>query len=196
MNDPMSTLFVDDDPALLRAVRRSLLGRDIDISTATSGHEALALLAARPVDLLVSDIEMPDMDGLELLAIARARYPFVLRALLSGAATLDRAVRAVNEDQIVRFFAKPFDPDVFVEAIEAITPQIQQSRERGARAAYGERVFSHLRWIEVEHPGVTRLPRTAAGALRIEVGRLLEETARSGSNVVRALALEQTGDRG
>jgi DNA-binding NtrC family response regulator len=139
--------------------------------------------------VLVTDLDMPEMDGLTLLEQARARYPWMLRALLTGAATLDRALRAINAGEIVRFFPKPFDPDAFKQAVEALAPQIQQNRERSARAARADRVAGHLRWIEAANPGVTRLEHTPSGAVRIALSARLEEAARAGSHAGAALVL-------
>jgi len=78
-----SVLCVDDEPSILSALRRVLRAEGCRILTASSGAEALALLEAEPVDVVVSDMRMPVMDGARLLAEVRARWPGTARVLLT-----------------------------------------------------------------------------------------------------------------
>ncbi len=78
-------LFVDDDPSVLRAlVRRFRSLRDWEVATAPSGPAALALLDDQAFDVVVTDMQMPGMDGLSLLGRVRALQPYALRIILSG----------------------------------------------------------------------------------------------------------------
>jgi CheY-like chemotaxis protein len=79
-------LFVDDEPALLRGFERGMrtLRPPWEAVFAPSGPEALALLAETPCDVIISDLSMPGMDGVELLAAVRDRHPGVTRIVLSG----------------------------------------------------------------------------------------------------------------
>lgn len=85
----LQILFVDDEPQILSGLRRMLAPRrnDWDMVFASSGHEALELLAARSFDVLVSDMRMPGMSGAELLASVAENHPGVARIILSGAAS-------------------------------------------------------------------------------------------------------------
>jgi HD-like signal output (HDOD) protein len=119
MNGP-SVLFVDDEPHLLSALRRALSGQCQvwSLRFAGSGAEALELLAEQPVDVVVSDMRMPGMDGGQLLADVRMRHPRTARIVLSGHADLEAVVAAVGPTQ--QFLAKPCDPRVLVQAIETV----------------------------------------------------------------------------
>jgi HD-like signal output (HDOD) protein len=111
-------LFVDDDPSVLGGLRRMLREHRDRFETlcADSGRGALALLATTPVDVLVTDMRMPGMDGAELLEIVRQRYPDVVRIVLSGELDEHSAVRlAVLAHQ---FLSKPCEFDALVDAIE------------------------------------------------------------------------------
>lgn len=103
-------LFVDDEPRVLDGLRRALrpFRGDWDARFAAGGAEALAAMAAEPVDVLVSDMRMPGMDGDELLARTRERYPDVVRVVLTGQCTRDAVLRLVPLAHAV--FAKPCDP--------------------------------------------------------------------------------------
>lgn len=104
-------LLVDDEEHILSALRRVLRGEPYELLTACGGSEALALLAANDVDLVVSDARMPGLDGPTLLAEVQRRWPCALRILLTGATDLDTSVRAINQGQIYRYLGKPWNDD-------------------------------------------------------------------------------------
>lgn len=111
-------LFVDDEPAVLEALQRSLYrhGDQWDMGFATSALEALAVLDAGPVDVIVSDLRMPQMDGVQLLEIVRTKYPGVVRIALSGCAERETALRASGV--VHQYLAKPCDQKELVESID------------------------------------------------------------------------------
>jgi HD-like signal output (HDOD) protein len=106
---PARVLFVDDEPSVLRGLERLLspLQGELDLAFATDGRSALALMEARPFDVIVSDMRMPGMDGAALLALVQVLYPRTVRIVLSGYADIPGALRAVPVAH--RFFAKPCD---------------------------------------------------------------------------------------
>ncbi|MNF52498.1 Hydrogenase transcriptional regulatory protein hupR1 [compost metagenome] len=104
-------LLVDDEEHVLSALRRVLRSEPYQLLTATSGPDALALLAEREVDLVVSDARMPGLDGPTLLAQVQQRWPGTLRVLLTGATDFDTSIRAINQGQIYRYLSKPWNDD-------------------------------------------------------------------------------------
>ncbi len=112
-------LCVDDDPNILRAYSRTLRNK-FELDTAASGEEALRILAERgPYAVVVSDMRMPGMDGVELLRRVRETVPDTVRMMLTGNADQQTAIDAVNEGHIFRFITKPCPPEVFARMIEA-----------------------------------------------------------------------------
>ena len=110
-------LLVDDDRNLLDSLRRVLKGQ-YDLFTAQSGPEALEVLAASgPFAVIVSDLKMPGMDGIQLLSEAAALYPDTVRVLLTGFADFQNAVDAVNQGSIYRFLNKPCPAEVLDKAL-------------------------------------------------------------------------------
>lgn len=103
-------LFVDDEPNLLAALARTLRNESFEIARATSGLEALQVLAARQVDAIVTDCDMPGMRGNELLARAREMQPSCVRMMLTGKPALDVVIDLVDRGEIQRFFVKPCEP--------------------------------------------------------------------------------------
>jgi response regulator RpfG family c-di-GMP phosphodiesterase len=112
-------LFVDDEPKLLAALKRHL-GEQFDITTATGGVAALDMLSAsHPFAVVVSDMRMPGMNGIDFLGEAKKRLPNTVRIMLTGCAEFQIAVDAVNEGNIFRFLAKPCQPETLAKAVQA-----------------------------------------------------------------------------
>ncbi|MDD3814177.1 MAG: response regulator [Desulfocapsaceae bacterium] len=100
-------LLVDDEVNVLEAIQRQLRSR-FDIKTAQSGEEALEVLrTSGPFSIIVSDMRMPGMDGIQLLTQVKDMYPDMVRIMLTGNADQETAVEAVNAGQIFRFLNKP-----------------------------------------------------------------------------------------
>lgn len=107
-------LFVDDEVNILGALKRLFRPLGYTILTAESGAEALALLEKQSVDLVVSDMRMPQMSGDELLEHVRRQWPEVVRILLTGYADLGATIAAINRGEIYRYIAKPWDDNDIV----------------------------------------------------------------------------------
>jgi EAL domain-containing protein (putative c-di-GMP-specific phosphodiesterase class I)/ActR/RegA family two-component response regulator len=103
-------LVVDDDDSVRTAVRRILNSAEFNVTTAANAREALEILDTRRFDAIVTDIMMPEMDGLELLRRIRHRDREMPVIILTGHPTLESAVLAVNEGSF-RYMMKPFAPD-------------------------------------------------------------------------------------
>jgi response regulator RpfG family c-di-GMP phosphodiesterase len=114
-----TVLFVDDEPAILDGYKR-MLYRDFDIKTALGGEEGLAMIRqSEPVPLVISDMRMPGMDGVQFLRHVCEESPDTVRMVLTGYTDLKAAVDAVNEGHIFRFLAKPCEKPVLVSAIHS-----------------------------------------------------------------------------
>lgn len=101
-------LLVDDDPEVLSALSRHLRRR-FDIRVATGGAEALEMAESQgPFAVVLCDMSMPEIDGIEVLGTLRERAPDTVRMMLTGNIDQQTAVAAVNRAQVFRFFNKPF----------------------------------------------------------------------------------------
>ncbi|MHC9541837.1 MAG: HDOD domain-containing protein [Vulcanimicrobiota bacterium] len=111
-------LFVDDDLNVLQGLQRMLHSqRSIwDMSFVTSGREALELLSRKNFNIVISDMRMPDMDGVELLTSVMKRYPHTVRFILSGQTSKEALVKAIGPTH--QFLSKPCDADYLKKAIE------------------------------------------------------------------------------
>ena len=152
-------LFVDDEPAVVQGLRRVFRSKEHRVLTATSGKEGLGILARERVSIVVSDEKMPEMSGSEFLSIVRERYPETIRIMLTGQASMESAIKAINEGEIFRFLNKPVDPDLLGSTIREAT-QRKRLMDRSARLLdEARRQRQLLREIEARHPGITSLSR-------------------------------------
>lgn len=129
---PGPILFVDDEPRVLEGIER-LFADDFELLTASGGAEGLALLGrtSRPVALVVSDMQMPGMDGAAFLGRVAEAHPASVRILLTGQAGVDSAIRAVNDGKLFRFLRKPCPEPELRQTITAGLRQFElQSAER------------------------------------------------------------------
>ncbi|AZF25275.1 HD domain-containing phosphohydrolase [Pseudomonas sp. R2-60-08W] len=106
-----AVLLVDDEESILNSLRRLLRSQPYEVVLATSGAQALEIMATRPIDLVMSDARMPGMDGATLLAEVHRLYPATGRILLTGYADLTTIVKAINDGQIHRYISKPWNDE-------------------------------------------------------------------------------------
>ena len=113
-----SVLFVDDEPNVLQGIRRMLRHKRHawTMHFAGGGREALALMAQTPVDVLVTDMRMPEMDGAALLEAVQKDYPDTARFVLSGQCDEETALRAAVASH--QYLSKPCDAEMLEEKID------------------------------------------------------------------------------
>ncbi|WP_291994475.1 HD domain-containing phosphohydrolase [Candidatus Accumulibacter sp. ACC003] len=129
---PQTLLLVDDEPSILSALRRLFRPSGYRILTAESGAAGLELLGKEDVDLVISDMRMPEMDGAQFLEQVRAGWPRAIRILLTGYADIASTVNAINKGEIYRYISKPWDDNdillIVREALERRQLQNENSR--------------------------------------------------------------------
>lgn len=115
-------MCVDDEPLLLEGLS-PFLRRHFEVVLCRAPEEALQKLAAGPVSVIVSDMHMPGMSGIELLGRVREQWPDTVRVLLTGNADLQSAIAAVNQGQLFRFLTKPCPAPQVVATVQAAVEQ-------------------------------------------------------------------------
>jgi response regulator RpfG family c-di-GMP phosphodiesterase len=116
-------LLVDDEENILQAYTR-VLRRRFAFETAQGGGDALQIMQdLGPFAVVVSDMRMPGMDGIELLSKIKERFPDTIRIMLTGNADQTTAVEAVNKGSIFRFLTKPCDPELLAATLEGALAQ-------------------------------------------------------------------------
>lgn len=115
-------LVVDDEPDILQSLKRILessLDR-VEVWTAASGPEALAVLHSDTIDLILADYRMPGMNGLQLLSEIQRRSPDTTRILATAYPDLTIALTAIKEAGVETFLIKPFDPAHLLEVVASV----------------------------------------------------------------------------
>lgn len=136
-------LLVDDEDNILSSLRRLLRREGYTILTANGGKAGLEVLAAHPVDVIVSDQRMPGMTGVEFLRKAKDMYPDSVRMVLSGYTDLQSVTDAINEGAIYKFLTKPWD-DAMLRA------NIEEAFRRKALSDENQRLGSELQHANQE----------------------------------------------
>jgi len=120
---PPTVLCVDDDGKIVESLAL-ILRKRYHVLTATSGAMALEMLPSlKFLPVVISDMRMPGMDGAAFLAKVKVASPFTVRLLLTGQASMESAIAAVNQGQIFRFLVKPIPPTVLLQVVEAAVNQ-------------------------------------------------------------------------
>jgi response regulator RpfG family c-di-GMP phosphodiesterase len=128
---PLWTLLcVDDEPNILSALKRSLRTEGWRVLTANGGAEALETLARESVDLVISDMRMPGMDGAQLLEQVSQRWPASIRILLTGYADMSATVAAINRGRIFRYLNKPWNDEDLRAAVQQGLDLLALEREK------------------------------------------------------------------
>lgn len=127
-----TVLCVDDEPNILSALRRLFRGAGFQVRTAVGGAAGLALLETEPVDLVISDMRMPEMDGTEFLQQVRQRWPDTVRLLLTGYSEVTSIIGAINRGEIYRYISKPWDDnDIILIVKQALERKaLEQEKKR------------------------------------------------------------------
>lgn len=116
--DKKTVLFVDDNRSILNTLELGLMGQPYERLFAANGPEALEILKEQKVHVIVSDLRMPEMNGLELLRIVREQYPQIVRVVLSGYTHISTLLHAINQGHVYKFIMKSWKiEDEFKPAI-------------------------------------------------------------------------------
>ena len=113
-------LFVDDEVQILKSLSRLFIDSEYDVFTAESGEEALKIMETQEINLIVSDMRMPNMDGYQLLSKVRVDYPKTLRVILSGHADEKIAFKSLLQNISKFYLYKPWNNDVLLKLVEQI----------------------------------------------------------------------------
>ncbi len=164
-------LVVDDELNVLQGYMRALHKR-FDLDTATSGEDALGMLrSSGPYAVVISDMRMPGMNGLDLLAKVRDLNPDTIRIMLTGNADLQTAVEAVNRGQVFRFLTKPCSSE---EVAEVLWEALDKYRKEVEREQLFEQAATNLRNLsdqlsyQARHDILTGLANRQAFELRLK----------------------------
>ncbi|RKZ34079.1 MAG: two-component system response regulator, partial [Gammaproteobacteria bacterium] len=138
VSEKATVLCVDDEPEILSALSRFLRRERYDVLTAQSGAAGLDLLRRHMVDVVISDMRMPEMDGTEFLAEVAHNWPETVRILLTGYADISATIDAINQGEIFRYVSKPWDEDKLRQTVRSgmekvYLEQVRRDLEKATR---------------------------------------------------------------
>ena len=156
-----SILIVDDQPLVLDVVKKILARGPYRVLSATSAEKGLQIMESESIDVVISDERMPGMPGSEFLAIVRHRFPHTVRIILTGHASVESAIRAINEGEIYRLLTKPVNSRTLHDAV-------RQGLNHRSKGQTSEQCISILDQLEKQAPGITHVKRDEDGVVIID----------------------------
>lgn len=169
-------LCVDDEANILIALRRLLRAQGYRVLTAESGAAGLAVMAETPVDLVISDMRMAEMDGACFLEQVKARWPDTVRILLTGYADMNSTVAAVNKGGIYRYISKPWEDDEVLNIVKDALERKLLERGKARLEELAQRQNKELKELnaslESKVKARTGELRATLEALELEHGKL------------------------
>lgn len=167
--------LVDDEPNILKALQRLLRSQGWEVHAFSDVNQALEALIEHQYAVIVSDYQMPHVDGITYLQFSKQRQPNAMRLLLTGHGDRNSMIKAINQAEVYRFISKPWE-DYEVEAALRSAIDLYLLRDENQRLLQQihqqqsdlERQQQELLRLEAEHPGLTRVLRDTDGSVLIE----------------------------
>jgi two-component system probable response regulator PhcQ len=161
-------LIVDDEKSVREALKRSFLDDPYTIYTAENAAEGLQILTANNIKVVISDEMMPGMSGADFLAKVSARFPGVIRIMLTGQASLASAIKAINKGEIYRFFTKPWDDFELRFAVKSAVEKYDLEQENRRLLDIVRKQALNMKLIEKEFPGISQLEYDDKGRIIVQ----------------------------
>ncbi len=150
-----TVLFVDDEISILSTLKRLLRNEEYQLLTASSAEEGLELLKTEKVDIVISDMRMPNIDGAEFLEQVKFKHPHINRMIMSGFADLESVVKAINKGDINQFISKPWDNDTLKKVVKDHLPQSNGDNQQNKEVS--EEIFQLKQLIQEQQQEITQL---------------------------------------
>jgi len=131
-------LFVDDEPNILRSLERAFFETDYITYTACGAVEALELLETTKVQMVISDMRMPDIDGYEFLQRVKEKHPHVIRVVLSGYSEKEQLTRTVSDSIVRAYLYKPWENDALLQWVDGCFKMFEDTHSVWVKLAIAE----------------------------------------------------------
>ncbi|MEJ2655764.1 MAG: response regulator [Desulfobacterales bacterium] len=156
-------LLVDKEKLLLEFIQQELSDNNYNVITASNAKEGFDILEKQEVNMVISDYEIPKIDGLEFLKKVKITHPDILTIMITEQADIDLAIKAINEAGVYKFILKPWDDIKLKTTIKRALELLQVIKERDGLS---QKVKSHetiLKELEKRYPGITKIERDEDG---------------------------------
>lgn len=149
MYEAYHVLFVDDEEDILRSLKRGLIDEEYTCHFAVGAYKALEILEHEPISVLVTDMKMPGMDGLQFLNKVRDKWPHIVRIVLSAYVQLPQILLCINQAGIFKFITKPWRmEDEFIGIIrEALDLYMENEERKSYKKKLELQTTMHLRLV-------------------------------------------------
>ena len=129
-NSTTRILCVDDEPNILSALKRMFTLVGFSLTCVESGQEAIKLMESQNFHIVISDMRMPSMSGVELFEHIKLTHPEVIKILLTGYSDLDSAIAAVNRGEVYRYFTKPWNESEIINTVQSAIEYLNLKTEK------------------------------------------------------------------
>jgi len=161
-------LIVDDEEEIRRSLERVFKKDGYEVRKADGPLKALEILKSQPVAVVISDYEMPEMDGLTFLKRTKQSFPDAVRIILTGKGDMKALVAAINEGEVYRFVLKPWDNDELRVTVRRAIEQQELLAENRRLAQTVREQREEIRELEHANPGITKIKKTSDGTIIID----------------------------
>lgn len=158
-------LIVDDEPNVIASLKRIFTDEPYEMHSAAGALEGIEILKNNPIKVVISDERMPEISGSEFLATVREQFPYVIRIMLTGHASIEAAMKAINKGEIYRFFTKPWDDMELRFAVRAAIDRYNIEEENRRLLGIIKRQALNIKLLEKQFPGITKLDRDESGRI-------------------------------
>ncbi|MCL5062778.1 MAG: response regulator [Nitrospiraceae bacterium] len=158
-------LIVDDEPNVISALTRVFIDEPYRIYSANSAPKAMEILKKHSIKVVISDERMPEISGSEFLSMVREQFPNIIRIMLTGHASIDSAMKAINEGEIYRFFTKPWNDMDIRFAVKAAIDKYNLEEENRRLLDIIRQQALNIKLLERQFPGISQLDRDENGRI-------------------------------
>lgn len=142
-------LFVDDEDNILKSLKRALIDEEYNCFFANGAEAGLKIINNTNIDVVISDMKMPEVDGLTFLKQVETLSPDTVKLILSGQADMYQLIEVINNINVFNFILKPWDVEITLKPV--INKAIQQSRLIKTNKELNRQVVNQLRELEIKH---------------------------------------------
>ena len=169
-------LVVDDEEPVRESLASVLSREGYTVHQAEAAEPGLRVLKEQPIQLVISDHNMPQMSGVDFLKLVRERHPHVLRIMLTGDPDPQTIIRSINEGEVYRFIKKPWDNTMLRVTVYFAFETIQLEAENRRLLAALRRQMAFLRDLENDFPYLAALTRDEDAALLLAEADLVHSS--------------------
>ena len=161
-------LLVDDSQNVLSALKRTFRPENYELFFALSATEALDILKKETIDLIISDENMPEVSGTDLLKLVRAKYPSMIRIMLTGLVDFETVKNAINKGEIYKYLNKPWDDFELLLTVKYALRQKALEEENQLLKSNLRNQENILRQLELKYPGISEKKMSKDGSIIID----------------------------